>query len=52
MASVYSGICWIVSGTLQVFPRMLTNGGRGIFNNRLLYSLLFSGNFFAGGTKS
>ena len=30
----------------RVFPRRLTNGG--IFNNRLVFSLLFSGNFCGG----
>ena len=45
---------WIwISTCIRVFPRRLTHGGifnsRLLFeNNRLLFSLLFSGNFFGG----
>ena len=37
-----------VKGAIRVFTRRLTSGG--IFNNRLLFYLLFSGNFY-GGTR-
>ena len=33
----------------RVFPRRFTCGGKGIFNNRLYFSSLFSGNFCGGG---
>ena len=33
---------------VRVFPKRLTHWGGGIFINRLLFSLLFSGNFCGG----